>query len=415
MAAALWYGVREIASGKLTPGSSPRSLPRCSDVRTGQEAEPREREFQQASAASERIVEILDLHSEVEDRPGAVPSQVCFAKSSSAMSASATTTTGRDHPARRVARHPPGPDGGRRGAERRGRHAGQPAAGSTTSRAGPSRSMVPTSGFHAALAAVADRHRHAGACCFDDTIAGISPTGRAGQPGRDRGGGARANAHAFIAAMPDGYQTVIGERASACRRPAAAPGHRASAAEERADPDPREATSSLDAESERLVQGALGNLMANRTPSSSRIACRRSDGRLDRRAGTRKDRETGGTRSFSSAPWRLRALYEMQLAAEHVSACRRVTRDCVFSESRLLNPILNPDPTVPMFRSMTVSHRSREKTQGTCVTLACQSPLFRRAGAPAARTPRVGDEAQEPPAEPRGARAHRAERLGAAP
>jgi subfamily B ATP-binding cassette protein MsbA len=102
---------------------------------------------------------------------------------------------------------------------------------------------------------------------FDDTIAANIAYGAPHASEKEVEEAARvAHAHGFVMALPDGYATRIGERGQTLSG-----GQRQRIAIARAllKNSPililDEATSSLDAESERLVQEALANLMRNRT------------------------------------------------------------------------------------------------------------------------------------------------------
>jgi subfamily B ATP-binding cassette protein MsbA len=102
---------------------------------------------------------------------------------------------------------------------------------------------------------------------FDDTIAGNIAYGSPGASQDAIETAARAaHAHEFIAAMPQAYQTRIGERG---QRLSGGQRQRIAIARALLKNSPililDEATSSLDSESEMLVQGALANLMRNRT------------------------------------------------------------------------------------------------------------------------------------------------------
>jgi len=102
---------------------------------------------------------------------------------------------------------------------------------------------------------------------FDGTIAENIAFGRRGATRREIiAASKRANAHAFITDLPDGYDTLIGERGmklsgGQCQRISIA---RAILA------DPKilildEATSNLDTESEQLIQASLADLFRGRT------------------------------------------------------------------------------------------------------------------------------------------------------
>jgi subfamily B ATP-binding cassette protein MsbA len=102
---------------------------------------------------------------------------------------------------------------------------------------------------------------------FDDTIAANIAFGAPQVSAAEIEAAARAaHAHDFIAALPDGYQTTIGERG---QRLSGGQRQRLAIARALLKNSPililDEATSALDAESERLVQDALATLLLNRT------------------------------------------------------------------------------------------------------------------------------------------------------
>lgn len=102
---------------------------------------------------------------------------------------------------------------------------------------------------------------------FDDSIAANIAFGAPGATRAEVEAAARAaHAHDFITALPDGYATTIGERG---QRLSGGQRQRLAIARALLRNSPililDEATSALDAESERLVQDALATLLMNRT------------------------------------------------------------------------------------------------------------------------------------------------------
>jgi len=243
MASALWYGSREIARGSMTEGDFTAflaalllmygPLKKLSRVNAN---------IQQGIAASQRIFELLDTHTEVAQAPGAPPLPPWHGRSSSATSASSTRT--RAARARCGTCRSPSPPGRRWPSwpQRRGQdEPGQPAA-SVLRRHGrrhPHRRRRHQE-RRPRLAARPDRHGHAGDGAFRRHHRQQHRIREARRRSRRRRGGCprgpRPRLHPRLAeGVQHGHR---GARAAAVRRPAAALGHRPRAAQGLADSDP---------------------------------------------------------------------------------------------------------------------------------------------------------------------------------
>jgi subfamily B ATP-binding cassette protein MsbA len=271
MAAAVWYGSHEIAEGRLTTGAfasfvaalflSYGPAKKLSRVNAN---------LQQAIAAAGRIFEMLDTHSEVIERPGATQ----LPKLASGVSFRNVTFRYEDRDHRRILKDvsfdvPVG---------QMVAIVGLSGAGKTTLV-----NLIPrfydvtggailVDGVDIRDVTIASLRAQIGmvtqdTVLFDDTVANNIGYGSPGASRERIEAAARAaHAHEFVVTLPDGYETRIGERGQRLSG-----GQRQRLAIARAllkDPPILvldEATSSLDAESEHLVQDALLRLMENRT------------------------------------------------------------------------------------------------------------------------------------------------------
>jgi subfamily B ATP-binding cassette protein MsbA len=269
-AAALWYGSQEITAGRLTTGEFTAFIAalfmmygpakRLSRVNA---------DLQQAVAAAERIFDMLDTHSEVRERPGA-PSLPPFTGMIefrdvhfSYGGADAATLCGVHL---------------RVGAGQTLAIVGRSGAGKTTLVNLIPRFYDVTSGSilidghdvrHVTLSSLRSQVGIVTqeTVLFDDTIAANIAYGRPTASRAEIEAAARAaHAHEFIALLDEGYNTMIGERG---QRLSGGQRQRLAIARAILRDSPilvlDEATSSLDAESEMLVQDALSTLMLNRT------------------------------------------------------------------------------------------------------------------------------------------------------
>ena len=267
----LWYGSNRIASGAMTTGDFMSFLAalllmygpvkKLSRVNAN---------IQQAQAASERVFEMLDARSEVGDRPHARPLEA-FRSKISFRDVSFAYDDARDDPVLRGISFDV--------------EAGQVVAIVGLSGAGKTTlvNLVPRfydvtggaividgvdirdvtlSSLRASIGIVTQE-----TVLFDDTIANnIAYASPAAHRSRVEAAARAAHAHEFIADLPAGYDTTIGERG---QRLSGGQRQRIAIARALLRNAPililDEATSSLDAESELLVQDALAQLLRDRT------------------------------------------------------------------------------------------------------------------------------------------------------
>jgi subfamily B ATP-binding cassette protein MsbA len=271
IAVALWYGSRAIGAGRLTPGEFTSfvaalllmygPVKKLSRVNAS---------LQQAIAAAERIFEVLDQHTEVRERAGA-PMLAPFVRS---IEFRDVVFAYDDASARPILRN-------LTLTVRAGEMVaivGRSGAGKTTLVNLLPRFYDVTSGailidgVDIREVTVASLRAQIGmvtqeTVLFDDTVArniayGVPGAGRAAIEAAARA----ANAHDFVLALPEQYETSIGERG---QRLSGGQRQRIAIARAILKNSPililDEATSALDSESELLVQEALANLMMNRT------------------------------------------------------------------------------------------------------------------------------------------------------
>ena len=270
MAGALWYGSREIAAGALTLGEFLSFIAAMFLMYGPAKKLSRvNANLQQAIAAAERIFEMLDIHTEVEERPGA-PALAPFQREVSFRE----VTFGYDEGIGKILR-------GVSFTVRAGQMiaiVGRSGAGKTTLV-----NLLPRfydvkggsiliDGIDVRDVSLASLRRQIGfvtqeTVLFDDSVATNIAYGASAASRDEIEAAARAaHAHEFITAMPKGYNTIIGERG---QRLSGGQRQRLAIARAILKNAPililDEATSALDAEAELLVQEALANLMQNRT------------------------------------------------------------------------------------------------------------------------------------------------------
>jgi subfamily B ATP-binding cassette protein MsbA len=271
LAAALWYGSQEISSKRLTTGDFVAFIAALFLMYGPAKKLSRvNANLQQAIAASERIFEMLDAHSEVAERPDAAPIPTfratiefrdvhfAYADGNGESTLRGVSFTVRAGQMLAIV--------GRSGAGKTTLVNLIPRFYDVTEGAilvdGHDVRDVTLASLRAQIGIVTQE-----TVLFDDTVAANIAYGRPEATRADiEAAGRAAHAHEFVRAMPQGYDTMIGERG---QRLSGGQRQRLAIARAILRDSPililDEATSSLDAESEMLVQDALSNLMLNQT------------------------------------------------------------------------------------------------------------------------------------------------------
>jgi subfamily B ATP-binding cassette protein MsbA len=269
-AGALWYGSQEITSGRMTTGQFVTFITALFLMYAPAKKLSRvNADLQQSRAAAERIFAMLDTDSEVHERQEAVAlppiaHEIEFRDVQFAYDGTDGATL--DRVSLRVGVGQVLAIVGRSGAGKTTLVNLIPRFYDVTGGAilidGRDIREVTLASLRAQVAIVTQE-----TVLFDDTVAANIAFGRPSASAAEIEAAARAaHAHEFIAVLPQGYDTHVGERG---QKLSGGQRQRLAIARALLRDSPililDEATSSLDAEAESLVQEALANLMQNRT------------------------------------------------------------------------------------------------------------------------------------------------------